>query len=132
MAHFRATARSLALCSLCAFCSSPTTNCDVACPIPLAFTVAVTSSTSGAPIDSASLTLSAVPGDTYDPAPTACNQLPGNACAILGFAGTYSVQIAAPGYQTALRSITVKEGSSSGCCGSNSPGHLDVALVPTS
>jgi hypothetical protein len=130
MTRFSSIVRLWTLCLLCAFCASsdaPDGPCTVMCALPQAFSVTVTSSVSGAPVPGAYVT-----GDPYGAGGGLCNQAPGSTCYLPGFAGTYRVQIGAPGFQSVQRSITVAEGSGSRCCPGTVPGHLDVALVPIS
>ena len=124
------------VCLVCAFCASSDAPCpnNVLCPIRLAFSVTVTSSVSGGPVADAY-----VAGDPYGSGngelchqalgSTCCNQAPGSTCYLYGFAGQYTLQIGASGFQSVARSITVAEGSQS-CCPSTTPGHLDIALAP--
>jgi hypothetical protein len=51
-------------------------------------------------------------------------------CAIGGYAGTYTVTISAPGFQSASRTVTVSGTEAEEChCASVSTAHLEVALV---
>lgn len=93
-----------------------------ACPIGVAFTVTVTSSTSGAPVLGASAT-----GDPYGDAQ--CTDAPGSTCTMFGYAGKYTVTVGAPGYQSVQRIVNVEDDGAP-CCSLAVPGHLDVALVP--
>ena len=126
MTRFSSILRCWTVCLLCAFCASSDGPCTVLCALPQAFTVTVTSSVSGGPIPGAYVT-----GDPYGAGDgSLCNQAPGSTCYLPGFAGRYTVQVGAPGFQSVERSITVAEGSGDRCCPGTTPGHLDVALVP--
>lgn len=136
MSRYSLTAKVWAVAAACAFCSSSESDgpCSVLCALPLAFTVTVTSSATGASVPG-----SYVSGDPYGSgngdrcnqalASTCCDQAPGSTCYLDGFAGTYTIQVGAPGFQTQQRSLTVATGKGSHCCPGTSPGHLDVALV---
>lgn len=122
MDHRFMITKTLLSCIICA-CSSSDAPCTALCALGSAFTVTVTSSATGAPVDGAT-----VAGDPYDLQNGSCVH---GQCNSPGFAGTYTVQISAPGFQQVTRTITVAQGTGGHCCPGTTTGHLDVALVPT-
>jgi hypothetical protein len=49
---------------------------------------------------------------------------------VSGYAGTYNLDINAPGFQNAKRTVTVEGSAPAACgCGTTNTVHLDVALV---
>src|SRR4029077_5737445 len=115
-------------CLFCAFCASSVSErpCAVACALPLALSVTVTSSTTGGPIAGAY-----VSGDPYGAGEGNCDQAPGSTCYLHGFAGEYTLQIGAPGFHSLERTITVALGTGIRSCPGTIAGHLDVSLDPT-
>ena len=101
-------------------------NCVLTpCAPPLAATVTVTSSVSGDSVPGAFVRApgvsSAIP----------CTVSPGTTCDIPGGAGTYELDIGAPGFQTVHRTVTVSAARRAQCgCSSPDTQHLDVALAP--
>src|SRR5690349_19051404 len=85
------------------------------CPLPLAITLTVTDSASVAP----------VPAAAHAGAGVMSTQLPCSAaCSVDGYAGTYYLDLAAPGYRPAHRQVAVA-GTSPGCgCPSTEPQHI--------
>lgn len=94
------------------------------CVPPFAVQVAVHQSTSTTGIPGAFVR---VTGSSDIP----CTGGAASPCLIPGSAGTYQVDIGAPGFQTTHRSVDVA-GDAAGCnsCGSVQMQHLDIALVP--
>jgi hypothetical protein len=107
-------------------CASGSADCVIPpCALPVAVTVAVTSSISGGAVAG-----SFVQARGYS-SPLPCNQSPGTTCYVLGSAGTYQLDIGAPGFQTVHIAVEVK-GTSAKCgCGTVEAAHLSIALVPT-
>jgi hypothetical protein len=68
------------------------------CPMPMALFIDVTADATGRPVIGAVVKVSG-PTITTTPCP--------QSCAVPGYAGTYVVDIEAPGFQTAHRTITV-------------------------
>jgi hypothetical protein len=89
------------------------------CPLPLAITLTVADSASGAPVPGASLAVSGVMS----------TQLPCSAaCSVGGYAGTYYLDLTAPGYRPAHRQVAVA-GTSPRCgCPSTETQHVAIAL----
>jgi len=122
------------VCCACAFCSIYDAPCTAPCSAGLAFTITVTSSSGGTPVPGAY-----VLGDPIGADGTSCNQAPdakccdqagGNTtCNMLGYGGTYTVQIGAPGFQSTQRTITVATGQDR-CCPGPITAHLYVSLNP--
>jgi hypothetical protein len=137
MTRFSPILGSWTVCLLGAFCASSESAgpCTVACGLPLAFSVTVTSAVSAGPVAGAY-----VSGDPYGTGDgnrcnqaldsTCCDQAPASTCYLRGFDGQYSLQIGAPGFQSVQRSITIAPGSGGRCCPGTIPGHFDVALAP--
>jgi hypothetical protein len=115
----------------CAALALPAMSCggsaeclNAPCPLQIAVTITVTSSISGA-----SVTGSFVQNGPSGP--YSCNGSPGTTCAVFGSAGTYQLDIGAPGFQTVHRSVDVP-GTTPACgCSTVEAQHLDIALVPT-
>jgi hypothetical protein len=79
----------------------------------------------GGPVTGASVSVS-VSGVMTETTP--CS----STCLVDGGAGTYRLEVGAPGFQTALRTVMVPGNKPSGCdCGTAIVQHLDVALVPS-
>jgi hypothetical protein len=96
------------------------------CALPSAVMVSVTSSATGAAVPSAVVTSTKPYSGTFP-----CTIGPGATCPVMGStAGTYELDIAAPGYQTAHRSVVVT-GSNPPCgCPRVDTQQVAVALVP--
>jgi len=95
------------------------------CALPLAVTVGVTSSVSGAAVANAFVSATKPFAGTFP-----CGVGPDGTCPVLGTAGTYELDVGAPGYQTVHRTVTVA-GTTPPCgCVQLQTQHLDVALVP--
>ena len=95
------------------------------CALPLAVTVSVTSSATGAALPSAMVTATKPVSGTFP-----CTLSPGASCPVLGSYGTYELDVSAPGFQTAHRSVVVT-GSSPPCgCPRVDTQQVAVALVP--
>ena len=92
------------------------------CPLSTALVVELTSSSSGAAVNDASIAVSgavstAVPCDAR--------------CTIGGYAGTYSLVVTAPGYESAERTVLV-QGSTPACgCASAQTQELSFVLTPS-
>lgn len=110
----------VAVVSACSSC----VNCDPLCALPTAIAITVTSSAAGGPVNGVVVQASGglVGQGQCAGSPTTCF--------VLGGAGTYSLDISAPGFQTAKRTVTVTGSApaSCGCSGANTE-HIDVALV---
>ena len=93
------------------------------CALPLAVTLPLTSAATGDSVTGATVR---VIGPVVGTAPC-----PGSTCDVLGPAGTYTLTVEAPGFQTAERTVTVRGAAPSRCgCGSTITERLDLALVP--
>lgn len=105
-------------------CGSAAGDCiSPPCALPLAVTVSVTTASTGAPLTGAFVD---APGYA---AGVQCNQAPGTTCSIMGEAGTYQLDVGAPGFQTIHRTVVVT-GTSAACgCPSTQTQHIDVALL---
>lgn len=92
------------------------------CALPLALEVTVIAEGTGAPVPGVSI---AVNGPVTGGGPCADAR-----CVVLGTAGTYEIDISAPGYQTLHRSVVVL-GTSRECgCPTVTTERLTVALSP--
>ena len=105
-------------------CSGNSECLPVPCALPLALTVAVTSSAASGPVTGAFVQVQAP--QSGSPIPCAAT------CVVPGLAGTYQVDIGAPGFTTVHRTAQVNGASASCGCGSVDTAHLDVALTPVS
>jgi hypothetical protein len=96
------------------------------CPEPFALTINVTAAATGDPVTGALVQVS-MSGSIVETTP--CTP----ACEVPGTAGTYSLEVRAPGFQTAHRIIAVQGTTPSGCeCGTAITEHLDIAIVASS
>jgi hypothetical protein len=69
------------------------------CPLPLALAINVSGGTAGAPVDGAVVRVSGAAVTTI-PCSTVCR--------VPGTAGTYNLEVTAPGFETAQRTVTVQ------------------------
>ena len=93
------------------------------CPLPLALTVTLVSAASGTEVSGAALAVSG-PITTTVPCDSSCR--------VWGYAGTYTVTVTAPGYQTAQRTVLVHGSSPAACgCGSVQAEDVNISLTPT-
>ena len=93
------------------------------CPLPLAVTIHLTSATTGASVEGATLRVTG-PVESTGP----CQS---STCYVRGPAGSYTVTVEAPGFQTAERTVTVRGVAPQGCgCSSAVAERVDLALVP--
>jgi len=96
------------------------------CALPVAITINVTAGAGGGPVSGAMVKVS---GPTVSTLP--CNAGPGTTCYVPGVAGTYKLEVGAPGFQSAQRTVVV-QGTTPECgCPIVATEHLDVALVAT-
>jgi hypothetical protein len=95
------------------------------CPLPIALTIDVTSSTGG-PAAGATILVS---GGTNGTVPCEAGTT-ASTCRVAGQAGTYQLEITAPGFEPAQRSVVVA-GTTPECgCPTVVQQHLEVALTP--
>ncbi len=96
----------------------------VPCAMPLALSIRVSNAANGGPVANA---VAQVSGPLTATIP--CAGTP-TTCVAAGNAGTYTVTIIAPGFQSVTRTITVNGTEPQQCgCGTVEAGHLDVALT---
>ena len=96
------------------------------CALPSAVLVHVTSSATGDALPSAMVTATTPVSGTFP-----CTLAPGATCPVFGSYGTYELDVSAPGYRTAHRSVVVT-GSSPPCgCPRVDSQQIAVALVPS-
>ena len=94
------------------------------CAIPAAIIINVTAGVGGGPISGAFVRVSGAIVSTIP-----CDGGPGSTCYVPGLAGTYSLEVGAPGFQTAPRTVVV-QGTNPECgCPTVNTEHLDMALV---
>ena len=93
------------------------------CPVTFAAKISVTSSSTAKPLSNVTWTANTATGDCAAGSPIVCS--------VSGSPGTLQIDIKAPGFQTAHRTIEV-QGTSAGCntCGSVATQTLSVALDP--
>ncbi len=104
-------------------CGSDGLACVVPpCLAPRAVTIAVTSSATSGPVTGAFVQA------TGTTSPIPCDQ---SSCIVMGGAGTYELDVGAPGFQTVHRSVVVTERSSNCGCAEIDTQNLVVALVPS-
>lgn len=95
------------------------------CPIPLALTIDVTTS-AGGPVPEAVAQVSGAASATVPC--TGGNG--GTTCRMLGYAGTYRVEVSAPGFETTVRTVTVGGITPECGCPTTFTQHLEVVLAP--
>ena len=93
------------------------------CPMPLALTINVTGGTAGAPVDGAVVQVSGALLATI-PCPSTCR--------VPGTAGTYNLDVTAPGFEMARRTVTVQGTTPSCGCPTVVPETLAIVLVARS
>jgi hypothetical protein len=119
---FRSALAGVGALLLAAGCGGDETCVVVPCPLPLAVSLTVTSAAGGA-VAGAVVTVSGRVSGTIP-----CSASGG--CDMLGPAGTYELDITAPGYRAAHRTVVVP-GTNPDCgCATTTPQHVDVALTP--
>jgi hypothetical protein len=92
------------------------------CALPIALEVTVTAAGSGSGVTGASLEITGAESTTLP-----CD----SSCMVPGYAGTYVLNVTAPGYQPAARTVVV-QGSSPSCgCGSVQREQVSIVLTPT-
>jgi hypothetical protein len=96
------------------------------CPFPFAIIIDVTAEAGGGPVNGAFVKVS---GATVSTIP--CDAGPTTTCHVPGLPGTYTLEVGAPGFQSAQRTVVV-HGTNPECgCPTVNLEHLDVALVAT-
>jgi hypothetical protein len=107
---------------LCA-CGGDSEAClAVPCALPVALRIALTSASSGTPVHA----VIAVSGNISGSLTCA------GACSVLGTAGSYTLDITAPGFQNVKRTVSVEGTAPTPCgCGSANAVQVNVALVAT-
>ena len=93
------------------------------CPLPIALIVNVTGGTPGAPVTGAVVQVS---GAIFGTIPCSTS------CYVPGTAGTYNLDVTAPGFEALRRTVTVQGTNPSCGCPTVVPEKVTVALVPTS
>ena len=98
------------------------------CPVTVALTLTVTSA-HGGPVDGVLIKVTGAPAGT----PQCTSSDDATRCSIAGSGGTYTVEINAPGYQSATRTVVVQQsGGTAPCtCSTVVTTHADVVLTPT-
>ena len=104
-------------------CSKSAGEClALPCPLPLAAVITVTSSASSAPVSGAFV-------QEYAPGVSSPVPCSGTTCYVMGSAGSYQLDIGAPGFTTVHLTVQV-QGTNAACgCGTVDTAHLAVALV---
>ena len=92
------------------------------CPLPIALEVVVTSTTSGTGVPGTALAITGAESATV---------LCDSACTISGYAGTYTLNVTAPGYQAAVRTVVVRGSHPSCGCASTETQQVSFVLTPT-
>jgi hypothetical protein len=97
------------------------------CLSPTAILLTITAAASGAPVSGAVVTVNGASSGV-----PCFSQSTGTLCVVSGYAGTYKLSVAAPGFQSLLRTVVVSGESPSGCgCPSIDTQQISIALVPT-
>jgi hypothetical protein len=98
------------------------------CPLPLALAINVTAVPTGGPVSGAFVEVSGAVIATI-PCSTGTDA---TVCHVLGYAGTYDLEVGAAGFQTTQRSVRV-QGTTPACgCATVAIEHLSVVLVASS
>jgi hypothetical protein len=96
------------------------------CAFPLAIIINVTAGAGGGSVSGAMVKVSGAIVSTIP-----CDAEPGTTCYVPGVAGTYDLEVGAPGFQSARR-IVVVQGTTPKCgCPTVTTQHLAFALVAT-
>lgn len=112
---------AIVVATLSACGGSDVTCVALPCPYPMALTITLTNASSGGTVKDAVVQFT---GPATGTAPCA------GSCAVPGYAGTYNLNISAPGFQPVQRSVTVTGSEPAACgCSTTNTVHLDVALV---
>ena len=114
---------TLALYTLCTLGCGDDTCVPPPCPLTIAVELTITSAVTGSALDNVNLHLTApfTADDSCHPA----------SCFVVGGAGKYEIDISAPGFQTAHRSVTVTSTPPKHCgCEIDDTQHVSVALTP--
>jgi hypothetical protein len=123
----RTAMRMALLMVLVSACSDSTVCVHPPCLDPLAVTLTLSSSSTGGTVSNAFVRVN---GATES---TPCTGGGGSFCSVSGYAGTYELDIGAPGFQTVHRTVDVRGTSSASCgCETTETQRLAVALVPVS
>ena len=94
------------------------------CPLPMAITITVTPGGAVGAVDAAFVKVSGAAMSTVS-----CSAGPVTTCFVPGVAGTYLLEVGAPGFESAQRTAVV-QGTTPECgCPTVTMEHLDVALV---
>ena len=105
-------------------CGADVACLQLPCPFPLALTITLTNAATGGTVQGAVVQIA---GPMTGTAPGGGSP---TTCMVSGYAGTYSLDISAPGFQTAKRTVTVEGSAPAACgCGTTTTAHVDVALV---
>jgi len=124
----RHAVRSLVAAAVLTACGGDSTAPCIAlpCPLPIAVTLAIVSSSSATPLSSVFVTVSgAATGSGLCGSATVAD------CIVSGYSGTYQLDVGAPGFQTVHRTIVVTETPPPRCgCRLPNTQHLDIALEP--
>ena len=91
------------------------------CPLPIALEVVVTSASSGKPVPGASLDITGAISSTVP-----CD----SSCRVGGYADSYTLNVTAPGFQPAARTVVVRGTSTSCGCPSAQTQQVSFALTP--
>ena len=90
----------------------------------MALTITLTNAATGGTVQGAVVQIA---GPMTGTAP--CGGSP-TTCAVSGYAGTYNLDISAPGFQNAKRTVTVEGSAPAACgCATTTTAHVDVALI---
>ncbi|MEO5818691.1 MAG: PEGA domain-containing protein [Gemmatimonadaceae bacterium] len=111
--------------SLLALSACIETDCVIVpCAQPLALSIRVSSAINGGPVSNA---VAQITGGITATIP--CLGSP-TTCLAPGSAGTYTVTISAPGFQSVTQTVTVKGKEPEKCgCGTVEAAHLDIGLM---
>ena len=94
------------------------------CALPIAITITVTSTRAPGPVAGAHV-VAAARGEFP------CDAGSATTCPVFGSGGTYELDISAPGFQSAHRSVVVHEQTRKCGCPTPETEHIDVALTPS-
>jgi hypothetical protein len=93
--------------------SSCRDDCVATCPLPVAVVVHVTAGAAAGPVDGAFIRTA---GERTAAGPNTCRaETPATICTVPGHAGTYELEVGAPGFQTTRRTVNVPGTAPEGC-----------------
>jgi hypothetical protein len=101
-------------------------ECIMSCPLPVAVIVHVTAGAAAGPVDGAFVRVSGPPAGTA----SCVAETLASVCFVPGYAGSYDLEVGAPGFQTTRRTVAVQGTPQERCrCAVSDTVRIDVSLV---